>query len=72
MSVRFGLVGTLYSGGDRPLTCPAISCFAFWLTDFKPIAWVTWMARAGACLITLSLQRTPDSVPRTLAAGLRT
>ena len=35
-SVSFGPVGTPYSGGDRPLTCPAISCFASWLTGFRP------------------------------------
>ena len=37
-SASFGLVGTPYSGGDRPLTCPAICCFAFWPTGFKPIS----------------------------------
>ncbi len=48
---------------SRPLTCPAICCFAFWLTGFRPISWVTWMPRASACSTARCLPRTPDSVP---------
>jgi hypothetical protein len=69
-SASFGLIGTPYSGGDRPLTCPAISCFAFSLTGCRPITWVTWIARAGACSIAQSLleeagQRAADLGRRT-------
>ena len=33
-------VGKMYSGGGLPLTYPAISCFACWLTGFRPTGWV--------------------------------
>src|SRR5262249_48389708 len=35
-SASFAAVGKPYSVGERPLTCPAISCFAFWPTGFRP------------------------------------
>ena len=46
-------VGRTCFGGDRPLTCPAISCFAFWPIGCRPIGWATLMPKAGGC----SMQR---------------
>ena len=41
-SGSFRAVGIPYSGGERPLTCPATCCFAFWLTGSRPMCWVIW------------------------------
>ena len=38
MSGNFEPDGTRCSGGQRPLTFPAICCFAFWLIGFRPIS----------------------------------
>ena len=62
-SVSFAAVGTPCSGGSRPLTCPAICCFASWPTGCRPISWVTWTSRPYACSIARGLPRRPDSVP---------
>src|SRR5436189_241800 len=59
-SVRGFLAGVVRS---RPLTCPAICCFASWPTGCRPISWVTWTPRPYACSIARGLPRRPDSVP---------
>src|SRR5260370_5235070 len=62
-SVSFAAVGTPCSGGSRPLTCPAICCFASWPTGCRPISWVTWTPRPYAWSIARGLPRRPPSVP---------
>jgi hypothetical protein len=43
--------GTRRSGGERrPLTCPAICCFVFWLIGCKPIGSAISMPTVGVCL----------------------
>ena len=44
-------VGTTCSGGGRPLTCRAISCFGFWPIDFRPIVSAIWMPKANGSLM---------------------
>ena len=58
-----------YSGGEHPLTCPAISCFVFWLTGFRPISWATWIVRVGGCSTPRGRPRKQDSVPWTCGGG---
>ena len=41
--------GTRSSGGEHPLTCPAICCFVFWPIGCKPIGSATSMPTAGVC-----------------------
>src|ERR1700730_14978006 len=62
-SVSFAAVGTPCSGGSRPLTFPAICCFASCPTGCRPISWVTWTPRPYACSIARGFPRRPDSVP---------
>ena len=45
MSGSFEPDGTQSSGGERPLTFPAICYFAFWHTGFRPTFWATSMPR---------------------------
>ena len=45
MSANFEPDGTQCSGGERPLTCPAICYFAFWPIGFRPTVWATSMSR---------------------------
>jgi len=52
-------VGRTCFGGDRPLTCPAISCFAFWPIGCRPIGWVTLMLKVSSCSIQPVLLKTP-------------
>ena len=52
-------VGRTCFGGDRPLTCPAISCFAFWPIGCRPIGWVTLMPKVSGCSMQLALLKTP-------------
>jgi len=42
--------GTRYSGGERPLTCPATCCFVFWLIGCKLIGSANWRPTLGVCL----------------------
>src|SRR5439155_9236955 len=68
-SVSFAPVGTPCSGGSRPLTYPAICCFASWPTGCRPISWVTWTSRPYAC----SIARGPEKAgQRAVSVGQRT
>ena len=71
---RAGGVGPLvpHSAGDRHLTCPVISCFAFSPTGFRPNTWVTSMARVSVCSTARTLPRRRDSGPWTSAGTMRT
>ena len=53
-------VGTTCSGGDRFLTCPAIS-FAFWPIGCRPIGWVTLISKASGCSMQPALLKTPEN-----------
>ena len=45
MSGNFEPDGTQSSGGERPLTFPAICYIAFWHIGFRPTVWATSMPR---------------------------
>ena len=51
MSGNFEPDGTQSSGGERPLTFPAICYIAFWPIDFRPTVWATSMPRHFASSI---------------------
>jgi hypothetical protein len=54
------------SAGHRPLTCPAIFCFAFWPIGSRSIDWAIWTPKVGGCWSAASPQ---DAGKRAVNAG---
>ena len=50
---------------SRPLTCPAISCSAFWPIGCRPIGWAIWMPKANVCSMAPHRPRKQASAPWT-------
>ena len=70
MSGNFEPDGTQCSGGERPLTFPAICYFAFWHIGFRPTVWATSMPRHFASSIVLDqLLTSGSSQPSSINAG---
>ncbi len=68
-SAVFAGAGRLYSGGQRPLTLAATSCFGSWLTDCRPSVGATSMPKPDACLI---VQKFPEQAGRNAITLRRT